>query len=167
MVWPDVAIVQSAITIVVTWQLSTGSIHDYISNIFNHKISHILFTILLTKHSDKTPAHTSIPWLHTHTHNTGRKSWHTNLRGIKGIKIDSNRFVFLKDVTVWSITMDDGGLYWPWLIVLSNQGNARNGRVFYSQSAFYHLMVEPSIKVIGCWDRHVWGKVDTFLHKKV
>ncbi len=28
--WPDVTIVQSDITIVVPWQLSTGSIHDYL-----------------------------------------------------------------------------------------------------------------------------------------
>ncbi len=28
--WPDVTIIQSDITIVVTWQLSTGSIHDYL-----------------------------------------------------------------------------------------------------------------------------------------
>ncbi len=28
--WPDVTIVQSDVTIVVPWQLSTGSIHDYI-----------------------------------------------------------------------------------------------------------------------------------------
>ncbi len=28
--WPDVTIVQSDVTIVVQWQLSTGSIHDYL-----------------------------------------------------------------------------------------------------------------------------------------
>ncbi len=28
--WPDVTIVQSAVTIVVQWQLSTGSKHDYL-----------------------------------------------------------------------------------------------------------------------------------------
>ncbi len=28
--WPDVTIVQSDVTIVVPWQLSTGSIHDYL-----------------------------------------------------------------------------------------------------------------------------------------
>ncbi len=28
--WPDVTIVQSDVTIVVSWQLSTGSIHDYL-----------------------------------------------------------------------------------------------------------------------------------------
>ncbi len=139
-----------------------GKILTFLTTKYHTYYSPFCWQSTLTKHQ-----HTQVFHDFTHTHNTGRKSGHTNLRGIKGIKIDSNRFVFLKDVTVWSITMDDGGLYWPWLIVLSNQGNARNGRVFYSQSAFYHLMVEPSIKVIGCWDRHVWGKVDTFLHKKV
>ncbi len=80
--WPDVTIVQSDATIVVLWQLSTGSIHDYVfcycllvGIIFEvlsitkywyiesqyHQYQYILFFVLLFR-SGKIPGH-GIMWI--------------------------------------------------------------------------------------------------------